>query len=56
MEVIAGNGGCSLAANKELKELLSNLDEEKIKETTSFQKIKSHLIHRLPLTLTVSLK
>ena len=31
MEVIADNGGCFVATNKELKELVSDLDEEKSK-------------------------
>ena len=38
MEVITDNGGCFVPANKELKEILSDLDEEKIKEATSLQK------------------
>ena len=40
MEVITDNGGCFVAANKELKELVSDLDEERNKEATSLQKIK----------------
>ena len=40
MEVITGNGGCFVAVNEKLKELVSHLDEEKIKEATSLQKIK----------------
>ena len=42
MEVITDNGGCFAAANKELKELASDLDKEKIKEAISLQKIKWH--------------
>ena len=42
MQVITGNSESFVVANKELKELVSDLDKEKIKETTSFQKIKSH--------------
>ena len=42
MEVIRDNGGCFVAANKELKEPVSDLDEEKIKGATSLQKIKWH--------------
>ena len=42
MEVIADNGGCFKAASKELKELVSHLNEEKIEEATSLQKIKGH--------------
>ena len=38
MEVITDNGGCFVPANKELKEILLDLDEEKIKEATSLQK------------------
>ena len=32
------HGGCFAAANKELKERVSHLEEEKIKEATSLQK------------------
>ena len=42
MEVVTDTGGCFVAANKELKELVSDLDEKKIKEATSLQKIKWH--------------
>ena len=42
MEIITDNGGCFVAANKELKDLASDLDEEKIKEVISLQKIKFH--------------
>ena len=42
MEVITDNGECFVASNKELKELASDLDEEKAKEATSLQKIKWH--------------
>ena len=42
MEVITDSGGCFVAANKELKELVSDLDEEKTKEATSLQKTKCH--------------
>ena len=42
MEVITDNGGYFVASNKELQELVSHLDEEKIKEATSLQKIKWH--------------
>ena len=42
MEVITDNGGCFVAVNKELKELASDLDEEKIKEATLLQRIKWH--------------
>ena len=41
-EVITDNGGCFAAANKELKELVSDLDVKQIKEATSLQKIKWH--------------
>ena len=34
MEVITDNGGCFVAANKEIKELVSDLDERKMKEAT----------------------
>ena len=40
MEVITDSSECFIAANKELKGLVSYLDEEKIKETTSLQKKK----------------
>ena len=39
MEVVTDNCGCFVAINKELKKLVSDLDEEKIKEATSLQKI-----------------
>ena len=42
MEVITDNGGCFKAANRELKELVSDLDEEKIEEATSLQQIKGN--------------
>ena len=42
MEVITDNGRCFVAANKELKQLVSHLDEEKIKEETKLKKIKWH--------------
>ena len=42
MEVITDNGGCFVATNEELKKLVSNLDEEKIKEASSHQEIKYH--------------
>ena len=42
IEVITDNGRCFVAANKELKELVSDLDEEKTKEATSLQKTKCH--------------
>ena len=45
MEVITNNSGCFVAAYKELKELVSHLDKEKIKEATSL----GILIHHLPL-------
>ena len=38
MEVITNNSGCFVAAYKELKELVSHLDKEKIKEVTSLQR------------------
>ena len=34
MEVITVNGGCFVAANKEIKELVSDLNERKMKEAT----------------------
>ena len=41
-EVITDNSGYFVAAKKELKELVSDLDVEQIKEATSLQKIKQH--------------
>ena len=38
MAVITDNGGCFIAANKELKELASDLDEEKSKKQHHFRK------------------
>ena len=38
MEVITNNSRCFVAAYKELKELVSHLDKEKIKEVTSLQR------------------
>ena len=42
IEVITDNSGCFVAINKELKKLVSDLDEEKIKQATSIQKMKWH--------------
>ena len=65
MEVITDNGRCFVAASKELKELVSHLDEEKIKEETKLKKIKWHFNPPfsqppphpfLPPTLVASLK
>ena len=42
MEAITDNSRYFVAAKKELKELVSDLDVEQIKEATSLQKIKWH--------------
>ena len=38
MEVITDSSGCFVAASKELKELVSHLDKEKIKNQHHFRK------------------
>ena len=40
VKVITDNGRCFVTSNRELEELASHLDEEKIKEATSLQKKK----------------
>ena len=37
MEVITDNGGCFVAGNKELKELVSDLVEKKLKKQHHFR-------------------
>ena len=56
LDIITDNGGCFVAANKALKELGSDLEEEKIKQATSLHKIKWHFNPTFLTTLVVSLK
>ena len=59
MEVITDNGRCFIAASKKSCELLSDLDDEKLKEALSPPKksgIFGILIHYLPPTLVTCLK